>query len=102
MQHTRLQVAFVVSIPSVSWQQEARKVNKRVELADIEKRRKSERTARPGLLLERLLQRLHESSHGLSIVGGESGECFLVRRFLAVVALGEQVRDLSVGQGSTL
>jgi hypothetical protein len=38
----------------------------------------------------------------LGVVGRNAADCFLVRRFFGVIALGEQIDDLLIGQGSAL
>jgi hypothetical protein len=38
----------------------------------------------------------------LGVVGRKAADCFLVRRFFGVIAIGEQIDDLLIGQGSAL
>src|SRR5579872_6064062 len=45
-------------------------------------------------LQPKLLQGLHKSGNRLGVIGGESADRLLVRRFLGIIALGENTDDL--------
>jgi hypothetical protein len=50
----------------------------------------------------RLFERLFRGGDSLGVVGRKAADCFLVPRFFGVVALGEQIDDLLICQGSAL